>query len=121
MTKISARRVTLRYPAEFNDEFKAAIKERDDHRCGACKHKKEKLDIHHIDYTKRTVPENCIALCRTCHERVHRMNWQGRRDIMYYFYAVINVKFTLANQKEQQDGTQKTWLQKALSQYEKGA
>lgn len=108
MTKISARRITPRYPPEFNDEFKALVKERDKHRCGACKRKKKKLDVHHIDYTKRTVPENCISLCRPCHIQVHRMNWQGRRDIMFYFYAVINVKFTPEQPKEKQHGTQKT-------------
>ena len=115
MTKISTRRITPWYPPEFNDEFKKAIKVRDKQRCQACKKRKEKLDIHHIDYTKRTVPENCIALCRTCHEKVHALRGQDRRDIMFYFYAVINVKFTAAEQRELDNAQKKnTWVQKTF-------
>lgn len=58
------------YPPEFNFTFKTRIRKRDKYRCAICKEKK-RLDIHHIDYTKYTVPANCISLCRDCHNMLH--------------------------------------------------
>jgi hypothetical protein len=62
------------YPPEFNDTFKKRIRKRDKYLCAVCA-KKRRLDVHHIDYTKRTVPENCISLCRDCHKLIHTCSY----------------------------------------------
>ena len=65
------------YPPEFDDEFKRAIRKRDGYKCALCNQFK-RLDVHHIDYTKRTVKTNCIGLCRECHFALHRSNWLNK-------------------------------------------
>lgn len=77
---ISARRVAPWYPPEFNEEFKEMIRKRDKNICAGCRRKMEKLDIHHIDYTKYTVPENCISLCRECHTYLHSLSWTRKNE-----------------------------------------
>lgn len=65
------------YPPEFNDEFKHRIRKRDGYICSICAIK-ARLDVHHIDYTKYTVPGNCISLCRNCHYMLHKSSWVDR-------------------------------------------
>lgn len=56
------------YTIEFNREFKDMIKERDMYRCVLCEKNTSILIVHHIDYDKtNTIPDNCVALCRSCH------------------------------------------------------
>jgi nitrate/TMAO reductase-like tetraheme cytochrome c subunit len=89
MTKINARRKTIRYPAEFDEEFKRKVKERDNYTCAMCHKRMEKLDIHHIDYTKHTVPSNCISLCRGCHSYLHMREWTYKNHMKEYFRGLI--------------------------------
>ena len=60
------------YGIKFNNKFKRVIRRRDNQICMLCGIHKEKLnrtlDIHHIDYNKKlSIPQNCISLCRKCH------------------------------------------------------
>jgi hypothetical protein len=66
------------YPPAFNEQFKQAIRERDNHTCAICR--LAGRDIHHINYVKDdTVPENCITLCKSCHGATggNREYWQA--------------------------------------------
>lgn len=66
------------YPVSFNREFKCRIMERDNCSCAICRLVAEV--VHHINYIKNdTAPENCIALCRSCHGKtgVNRDYWQA--------------------------------------------
>lgn len=91
MSPVSTTRITPWYPPEFNEEFKEAIRTRDGYKCAVCKHKFKKLDVHHIDYTKRTEPENCISLCRACHTRIHEeMTWDQRNDVKFYLWILAD-------------------------------
>lgn len=54
------------YPLAFDEEFRESIRKRDERACAVCR--LSGLDVHHIDYDKsRTIPENCVTLCRSCH------------------------------------------------------
>jgi len=67
------------YPAEFNESFKVAIRERDNYTCAVCGGWGN--DVHHINYVKGdTFPENCITLCHSCHRKTgfNRVDWQRR-------------------------------------------
>lgn len=71
----------LYYPPEFNEEFKRYVRQRDGYLCSIC-HARVRLDVHHIDYNRfHTVTANCISLCRTCHELVHRSS--SKRKLAY--------------------------------------
>lgn len=66
------------YPKEWNEAFRQAIRERDNHICVVCRMTGD--NVHHINYTKDdTTPENCITLCRKCHSATNIYNrhyWQ---------------------------------------------
>lgn len=65
------------YDKNFTPEFKDKIRVRQNRICAdideTCIHPEGiKLDVHHIDGNKKnTVPENCIALCRSHHSRTN--------------------------------------------------
>lgn len=65
------------YGPEFNNQFKRAIILRDNN-CLICGSNKS-LSIHHIDYNKlRSIKENCICLCNSCHTKTsfNREHWK---------------------------------------------
>jgi len=54
---------------------KAYILHRDDYKCQECGTKEGKLHVHHIVFRSNggtNSPDNLIALCADCHEKVHR-------------------------------------------------
>ncbi len=60
------------YDKTFNNQFKNAIRKRDNQICLMCGVHREKLkkalSIHHINYDKLlTIPQNCVSLCNSCH------------------------------------------------------
>lgn len=58
--------MAAKYPKEFNEEYKSAIRKRDGGKCAVCKMPGK--EIHHINYIKRdTHPLNTITLCKSCH------------------------------------------------------
>ena len=69
----------LEYTDDWTDILKEAIRQRDKYICqicGVCQDELEerfkKLDIHHIDYNKKSCnPENLITLCRRCHAKTN--------------------------------------------------
>jgi len=66
------------YPSEFNEQFKGLIRERDKHTCAICRLYGK--CVHHINYIKiDTASENCITLCRSCHNVTNgnREYWQS--------------------------------------------
>lgn len=71
------------YGIEFNNELKAKVRKRDNYTCQNCKKsqkKKRKLDIHHIDYNKKSSDiNNLISLCLTCHMKTNfnRKKWKN--------------------------------------------
>lgn len=89
---LNALRKTPWYPPEFNESFKRSIRERDNYTCAMCERQKDKLDIHHVDYTKHTVPENCISLCRDCHSYLHMREWAYKNHMKFYFRGLIAVR-----------------------------
>ena len=85
------------YPEEFNGKLKEKIRYRDKYKCQLCnltqrKHiklRKEKLQIHHIDYNKENNKEtNLICLCYKCNPKVN-----ANRDYWTkYFRNIIFLK-----------------------------
>ena len=70
------------YTLDFNNKFKEKIRERDNHTCMLCNKLQEELNyrllVHHIDYNKlNSLPQNCICLCRICHNltNINRNIW----------------------------------------------
>ena len=65
----------LPYCNKFNHGFKESIRMRDDYTCQLCGYKQKlndyKLSVHHIHYKKEDCYPDCIALCRSCHNKVH--------------------------------------------------
>ena len=60
-----------KYPPEFNNRFKRAIRKRDNYICMLCGIHKEKLnralEVHHVNYDKKlNIPQNCISLDHKC-------------------------------------------------------
>jgi len=71
------------YGPGWIETLREQIRERDGRICQFCdaREDKEKLHIHHIDYSKTNhAPGNLIALCRACHTRTgyNRAKWQAR-------------------------------------------
>jgi len=67
------------YDKNFTASFKQKIRELDNHCCIICGinqiNLKRNLAIHHIDCDKKnTCIENCIALCDSCHNKIHMTN-----------------------------------------------
>jgi len=70
------------YDKTFNNQFKRAIRKRDNQVCMLCGIHREKLkralDVHHINYDKlMSIPQNCISLCQSCHVKTNhnREHW----------------------------------------------
>ena len=64
------------YTSEFNRQLKGLIRNRDGYKCQLCGMPEieniENLTIHHIDYIKKNcLPDNLIALCRSCNSKVN--------------------------------------------------
>ena len=83
-----------KYGAEFNNELKEQIRERDNHQCQLCDVKQEdyyrKLDVHHIDYNKKNCDEyNLITLCNKCNTEV---NFDRDYWFAYFTYIMENRK-----------------------------
>lgn len=79
----------LPYTAEFSDELKNKIRDRDNRTCQLCKiiesNYFRKLDIHHIDYNKENCKdENLISLCVKCNTKAN-----GNRDYWFAFFTYI--------------------------------
>lgn len=71
------------YTLDFNNVFKEAVRDRDNHCCSICnKHEEEldkKLAVHHVDYVKaNSFKENCASLCNSCHAKtnINRVQWK---------------------------------------------
>jgi len=67
-------RSMLPYTEGFDKALKAAIKERDKHRCQICGNSRNAglLAVHHVDESKNNHdPSNLITLCLSCHRKVH--------------------------------------------------
>ena len=63
------------YCDRFNNDFKEAVRERDDYTCQLCGYEQllggQKLDVHHIHYDKENCYPDVVALCRSCNARVN--------------------------------------------------
>jgi len=66
------------YSFDFNNELKALIRKRDNHKCQMCSAPQEEYSktfhVHHKDYDKKnSSPNNLITLCPSCHSKtVHK-------------------------------------------------
>lgn len=70
------------YGADFSDELRTKIRERDGNKCIECSWTEEqlgkKVDVHHIDFDKKNnSPNNLVSLCRSCHAQTqfNRDEW----------------------------------------------
>ena len=73
----------LRHIKAYRLGFSQKVLARDSHTCFHCGHEKTRLAVHHImpwaAYPKlRYATENCITLCKDCHNEFHSM--YGRED-----------------------------------------
>jgi hypothetical protein len=67
-------RTEIRYPAEFNEQLKARVKERDKYQCQFCG-KVDSLIVHHLDSNKfNNEINNLITLCIPCHGRLNKLD-----------------------------------------------
>jgi 5-methylcytosine-specific restriction endonuclease McrA len=96
-----------KYSSAFNNILKERIRERDGHVCQICGiHEdslKEKLSIHHIDFTKNhNMDSNLVSLCRSCHLKltprksfnkffVERLNWVLSEEELNKIYYILEV------------------------------
>jgi hypothetical protein len=87
------------YTKEFNEQFKQAIKLRDNDSCVICGSSKT-MTVHHINYNKlMSTKENCILLCNSCHAKTNfnRKYWQSFFQSMLsdrygYTYIQLNLE-----------------------------
>lgn len=82
------------YSPEFNNKFKRAIRNRDNHECLKCGIHQEKawrtLDVHHINYDKKlTISENCCTLCQRCNAEVNK----NRQHWTKFFQSLLAEKY----------------------------
>ena len=82
------------YDKSFNNQFKRAIRKRDNQICRLCGIHREKLkkalSIHHINYDKKlTIPQNCISLCNKCHTKTNF----NREQWIKFFQGLLNEKY----------------------------
>ena len=66
------------YPEEWTDTLRRHIRHRDEVSCRLCGSRRERLDVHHINYDKTDCDHlNLITLCRTCHQKtnLHRKDY----------------------------------------------
>lgn len=79
------------YSPEFNKKLKQQILKRDTYTCQDpnCKHKTDRLDVHHIDYNKlNNTFENLIVLCKSCHAKT---NVNNKRNYFTEYYQNIMI------------------------------
>lgn len=100
----------------FNRKFKKAIRKRDNYLCMNCGVHNEKLEtslaIHHVNYDKRlTIPENCVSLCRKCHNltNINREYWtklfQDKMSRLYgYGYSDSSIVLEFNSEGEAMKG-----------------
>ena len=82
------------YDSKFNEKFKRAIRKRDNQVCMMCGIHREKmkiaLSVHHIDYDKlNSFPQNCIALCNSCHMTTNT----NRKQWIPFFQAILSKNY----------------------------
>lgn len=68
-----------KYPMEWTDTLKESIRQRDKYICRVCGSGQtgKALHIHHIDTDKKNCdPRNLIAICNSCHMKIHRKLWK---------------------------------------------
>lgn len=70
------------YTTDWTETLRQSIRERDNYTCQmlGCNKKQGDIafDVHHIDYDKKnSVPDNLIALCKSCHSKTNfnRQDW----------------------------------------------
>jgi len=83
------------YTTDFNIKLKNLIRKRDNQVCMLCGVHREQLskalDIHHINYDKQlSIPENCIALCNSCHSRTS----ENRESWMIFFQSLLHARYS---------------------------
>jgi len=99
----------LPYTSDWTDTLRAAIRQRDGHRCYLCNIAQDKLktllDVHHIDYDKENCdPKNLITLCKSCHRHTNykRNMWEkffsNRMSFKKGFGGKLAVNSTINNQ-----------------------
>jgi len=74
------------YSAEFNNQLKYKIRERDNFTCQKCGKKEngKAHDCHHKNYNKKdSRPENLTTLCASCH-----MKTNGNRDYWLNYFKM---------------------------------
>lgn len=89
------------YDNNFINSFKSKIKDRDNYACLICQANNKLLQIHHIDYNKKlSTPENCCALCISCHTKTNfnRKSWTTffkslLSEKYKYKYPLINITY----------------------------
>ena len=84
------------YCANWTQEYKAYIRERDNNECQNpdCWHKCDDtpLHIHHIDYIKKNCAlRNLITLCISCNGRANK----NRKEHTKFYQEMIEQKYTL--------------------------
>jgi len=76
-----------RYSPEWNEDFRYAVRQRDEWRCAMCGEKAK--EVHHINYIKwDTHPLNCITLCKHC----HGMTNTDREHWRYEFTKIVTAR-----------------------------
>lgn len=86
------------YGIEFNDKFKRAIRKRDNQICMLCNIHREKLsralDVHHIDGGKKlSIPQNCLSLCRSCHNGIVHGGKHSKEHWINFFHSLLNKNY----------------------------
>jgi 5-methylcytosine-specific restriction endonuclease McrA len=89
------------YNIDFNNKFKRVIRKRDNYICMICgihqEKMRESLTVHHINYDKQlSIPENCVALCRSCHTKTNN----NREHWRLFFQSLLNKNYNYLYNKE---------------------
>lgn len=82
------------YDKRWNESFKNKIRKRDNQICMLCNIHREKLKIalcvHHINYNKKlTIPQNCVALCNSCHIKTN----SNRTHWIKFFQSLLSERY----------------------------
>lgn len=93
-SKLLRRRILEKYDINFNNNFKRAIRKRDNQICMLCGIHREKLskvlDVHHVDYNKfLSIPQNCISLCHACHPKTN----YNRKYWTIFFQSLLSDRY----------------------------
>ena len=74
------------YDTQWTAPLRKAIRKRDESclLCGS-RGQKRALTVHHVDWNKKnSTPNNLIALCCVCHNKVHNANVRSIEELMIY-------------------------------------